>query len=264
MCRSFLRLRSGQAFGRASGRAGRELVLERRSRLRMIPVSDEPKTRTFPFVNVAIIIACVLVFVYELTLSQIDVNQFFLDYGVVPKQLTDWLHDPSGLEEPATVITSAFVHGGFLHLGGNMLYLWVFGDNIEDALGHLLYPLFYGAAAVGAVALQVAVDTNQVIPMVGASGAISGVLAAYLVLHPGARVSVIIWFFPAAVPAAALIVLWFVMQLLTGFATIGTAEGASEGIAVWAHVGGFLTGLAIVLAMRPFIRIRPSRRVQMW
>jgi len=231
----------------------------------MIPVSDEPKTRTFPFVNVAIIIACVLVFVYELTLSEIDVNRFFFDYGVVPKQLSDWLEDPSGLEEPATVVTSAFVHGGFLHLGGNMLYLWVFGDNIEDALGHLLYPLFYVAAAIGAVTLQVAVDTETVIPMVGASGAISGVLGAYLVLYPTARVSVLVWFFPLAVPAAVLIGFWFVMQLFTGFATVGTAEGASEGIAVWAHVGGFLTGLGIVLVMRPFIRVRPvRRRREMW
>lgn len=226
----------------------------------LIPVSDEPRTRRFPFVNVSLIIACVLVFIYELTLSEVDIERFFRDYGVVPNELVDWTEDPSGVEEPGTVITSAFVHGGFLHLGGNMLYLWVFGDNIEDTLGHLLYPLFYVLAAVGAVALQVAVDTNETVPMVGASGAISGVLAAYLVLYPTARVNVLIWFFPAAVPAAFLIILWFALQLFTGFATIGTAEGASEGIAVWAHVGGFLTGLAIVLPLRPFIRVRPLRR----
>ena len=231
----------------------------------MFPVSDEPKTRTVPFVNVALIIACVLVFVYELTLSQIDINRFFHDYGVVPRELSDWLEEPSGLEEPATVITSAFVHGGALHLGGNMLYLWVFGDNIEDALGHLLYPLFYLVAAVGAVAAQVAIDTNAVIPMVGASGAISGVMGGYFVLYPTARVNVLFGFFLLPVPAIVLIGFWFVLQLLTGFATVGTAEGASEGVAVWAHVGGFLTGLVIVLAMRPFIRIRPARRrTEMW
>jgi len=233
----------------------------------MIPVSDEPKTRTFPFVNVAIIIACVLVFIYELALSELDVNRFFLDYGVVPKQLTDWLEDPSGVEEPGTVITSAFVHGGFLHLGGNMLYLWVFGDNIEDVLGHVLYPLFYVAAAIGAVALQVAVDTDAIIPMVGASGAISGVMGGYFVLYPTARVDVLVFFFIFPVPAVVLIGFWFVLQLMTGFASIGTAEGASEGVAVWAHVGGFLTGLAIVLAMRPFIRVRPvgrPRRMGRW
>ena len=226
----------------------------------MLPVSDEPKTRTFPFVNLAIIIACVLVFVYELTLSEVDINRFFFDYGVVPNEINDWLKNPSGLEEPATVITSAFVHGGFLHLGGNMLYLWVFGDNIEDALGHVLYVLFYVACAIGAVALQVAVDTNEIIPMVGASGAISGVLGGYFVLFPTARVDALFVFFIFPVPAFVLIGFWIGLQLLTGFATIGAAEGASEGVAVWAHVGGFITGLVIVLAMRPFIHIRPVRR----
>jgi len=226
----------------------------------VLPVSDEPKTRTFPFVNLAIIVACVLVFVYELTLSEVDLNLFFFDYGVVPSEINDWLKNPSGLEEPLTVITSAFVHGGFLHLGGNMLYLWVFGDNIEDALGHVLYVLFYVACAIGAVALQVAIDTNEIIPMVGASGAISGVMGGYFVLFPTARVDALFVFFIFPVPAFVLIGFWIGLQLLTGFATIGAAEGASEGVAVWAHVGGFITGLVIVLAMRPFIHIRPVRR----
>ena len=230
----------------------------------MLPVSDEPKTRTFPFVNLAIIIACVLVFVYELTLSEVDINRFFIDYGVVPNEINDWLKSPSGLEEPLTVITSAFVHGGFLHLGGNMLYLWVFGDNIEDALGHVLYVLFYVVCAIGAVALQVAVDTSEIIPMVGASGAISGVMGGYFVLFPTARVDALFVFFIFPVPAFVLIGFWIALQLLTGFATIGAAEGASEGVAVWAHVGGFITGLVIVLAMRPFIHIRPARRRTGW
>jgi membrane associated rhomboid family serine protease len=226
----------------------------------VIPVSDEPKTRTFPFVNLAIIVGCVLVFIYELTLSEADLNRFFFDYGVVPNEINNWLKNPSGLEEPLTVITSAFVHGGFLHLGGNMLYLWVFGDNIEDALGHVLYVLFYVACAIGAVALQVAIDTNAIIPMVGASGAISGVMGGYFVLFPTARVDALFVFFIFPVPAFVLIGFWIALQLFTGFATIGAAEGASEGVAVWAHVGGFITGLVIVLAMRPFIKIRPTRR----
>jgi membrane associated rhomboid family serine protease len=230
----------------------------------VLPVSDEPKTRIFPFVNLAIIVACVLVFIYELTLSEADINRFFFDYGVVPNEINNWLKNPSGLEEPLTVITSAFVHGGFLHLGGNMLYLWVFGDNIEDALGHVLYVLFYVACAIGAVALQVAVDTNEIIPMVGASGAISGVMGGYFILFPTARVDALFIFFIFPVPAFVLIGFWIGLQLLTGFATIGAAEGASEGVAVWAHVGGFVTGLAIVLAMRPFIKIRPVRRRSGW
>jgi membrane associated rhomboid family serine protease len=233
--------------------------------LSLFPVSDEPKTRAIPIVNLALIVACVAVFIYELTLSTVpmgrsELDRFFYDYGAVPKRLTDWLENPSDVEEPLTVITSAFIHGGFLHLIGNMLFLWVFGDNIEDALGHALYLLFYLACAVGAVALQVVVDTNDLVPMVGASGAISGVMGAYFVLYPTARVDVLFFFFIFPIPAVVLIGFWFALQLLAGVATIGAAEGASEGVAVWAHVGGFLTGLAIILAMRPFIRIRPVRR----
>jgi len=235
----------------------------------MFPVSDSPRSRTTPFVNIALIVACVAVFIYEITLSQAGINRFFIDYGAVPRDLTRWVNHPSGADEPVTVITSAFIHGGWLHLIGNMLYLWVFGDNVEDALGHVRYLLFYLVAAAGAVTLQVAMDTNEVIPMVGASGAIAGVLGAYLVLYPSARVGVVIppflWAIP--VPALALIVFWFVLQLATGFATIGTATGGSEGVAVWAHVGGFVTGFAIVLALRPLISRRlssPRRRPQMW
>lgn len=238
----------------------------------MFPVTDTVRSRTIPVVNVAVIVACVLVFIYELTLSDLDIQAFFFDYGVVPREITDWVESPSGLEQPATVVTSTFVHGGWLHLIGNMLYLWVFGDNVEDAMGHVKYAVFYVLAAVGAVALQVAVDTDSVIPMVGASGAIAGVLAAYLVLYPRATVGAVIpllWFFgPIPVPAIFLIGLWFFMQLLTGVASLGAdAQGISEGVAVFAHIGGFIAGLGLVLMMRPWIRTRPyqkpRRRVQM-
>src|SRR3990172_2071644 len=158
----------------------------------MFPVSDSPRSRTTPFVNIALIVACVAVFIYEITLSQAGINRFFIDYGAVPKDLTRWVNHPSGPDEPAPVITSPFIHGGWLHLIGNMLYLWVFGDNVEDALGHVRYLLFYLVAAVGAVALQVAIDQNGTIPMVGASGAIAGVLGAYLVLYPTATIGVLI------------------------------------------------------------------------
>ena len=228
----------------------------------MIPVSDTVRTSTTPYVNLAIIAVNFLVFFYELSLSQADLNHFFFDNGVVPRRLADWWNSPSGLEEPFTIVSASFIHGGWLHILGNMVYLWVFGDNIEDALGHVKYAAFYLVAAAGAVALQVAVNTSEVIPMVGASGAIAGVLGAYLVLYPRATVGVLIpwfWFFGAIpVPAIFLIGFWFVMQLFTGIASIGTATGASEGIAVWAHVGGFITGFAIVLLLRPLIPRRPS------
>ena len=221
----------------------------------MIPISDTVRTRTFPYVNVGLIVVNVVVFLYELSLNFREVNRFFADHGVVPVQLVDWLQSPSGLEEPLTVITAAFIHGGWLHLIGNMLFLWVFGDNVEDALGHVAYLLFYLVAAVGAAALQVAIDHNGSIPMVGASGAIAGVLGAYLVLYPTATVGVLIpwfWFFGAfPVPAVFLIGFWFLLQLFSGVASIGTATGVSEGVAFFAHVGGFATGFLIVLLLRP-------------
>jgi membrane associated rhomboid family serine protease len=213
-------------------------------------------------VNLAFIAVNFLVFFYELSLSERDVTRFFLDYGVVPKDLTDWLEDPSGLEEPLTVVSSAFVHGGWLHLFGNMVYLWVFGDNIEDSLGHAKYVLFYVASAIGAVAAQVAIDTNETIPMVGASGAIAGVLGAYLVLYPKASIGTLIgYFWLVPIPAVFLIGFWFVMQLFSGVATLGS-ETLEGGVAFWAHIGGFATGFAIALGMRPFVRKRPVEPVR--
>ena len=228
----------------------------------MIPVADSVKTRRTPYVNVSLILISIAVFAYELTLSTADLNQFFLDYGVVPAELDAWLGDRSGIEVPATIVTAAFVHGGWLHLGFNMLFLWVFGDNIEDALGHVPYLAFYLLAATGAVALQVATDPDSVIPMIGASGAIAGVLGAYLVLYPRATVAVLLPFFffiPLPVPAFVLLIFWFALQLFIGIASIGMS-GASQGVAVWAHVGGFVTGLILIVVLRPFIRRRPYRR----
>ncbi len=228
----------------------------------MIPVADSVRTRRTPYVNVSLILISIAVFIYELTLSTADLNQFFLDYGVVPAEIDVWLGDRSGVEAPLTIVTSAFVHGGWLHLGFNMLFLWVFGDNIEDALGHVPYLIFYLVCAAGAAAFQVASDSDSVIPMIGASGAIAGVLGAYLVLYPRATVAVLLPFFffiPVPVPAFALLVFWFALQLFTGIASIGTSE-VSEGIAVWAHVGGFVTGVVLILLLRPLIRRRPYPR----
>ncbi|MFB3093316.1 MAG: rhomboid family intramembrane serine protease, partial [Dehalococcoidia bacterium] len=164
----------------------------------MIPIGDSTRRHTTPYVNVGLIVASILVFLYELSLNAFEVNDFFLDWGVIPVQLVDWLESPSGVEEPSTVVTSMFIHGGWLHLIGNMLFLWVFGDNVEDAMGHGRYLVFYLLAGLAATGLQVFIDQESVIPMVGASGAIAGVLGAYLVLYPRATVSVVIpwlWFF---------------------------------------------------------------------
>ncbi|MBI1885760.1 MAG: rhomboid family intramembrane serine protease [Chloroflexi bacterium] len=234
----------------------------------MIPVSDAPRSRTFPFVNIALIIASIAVFVYELTLDPLHLDRFVRENGIVSAHLIDWLQYPSGLEEPASVFTAMFIHGGWFHLIGNMLFLWVFGDNVEDAFGHIRYLLFYLLSGIGAVALQVFVDQDAIIPMVGASGAIAGVLGAYAVLYPRATVAVLIpwlWFFGAfPVPAVLLIGIWFFMQLLNGIASLGAdAVGVSAGVAFWAHVGGFLTGLVIVASVGRYARRRrrhPVRR----
>jgi membrane associated rhomboid family serine protease len=166
------------------------------------------------------------------------------------------------------MVTAAFLHGGWLHLAGNMVFLWVFGDNVEDALGHVQYAAFYVVSAIGAAFLQVAVDPHSTVPMLGASGAIAGVLAGYLILYPRATVGVLLLpFFVLPIPAFALIAIWFALQLFTGVAEIGNTS-ASSGIAVWAHVGGFLTGLALMLIARPFIPARSLSRkrgpVRMW
>ncbi len=233
----------------------------------MIPFTDAVRARRVPVVNISIIAACIAVFIYELTLgSVLDVNRFFSDYGVVPRQLSDWWSDPSGFGEPATLATAAFIHGGWLHLAGNMVYLWVFGDNVEDALGHIGYAAFYLAGAVVAGVTQVAVDTSSVIPVVGASGAIAAVLGGYLVLHPRAPVGVFLApFLIIPLPAFVLIVFWFLLQLLAGAATLGESQ-ATETVAVWAHIGGFVAGFLIMIALRPYLR-RPGRgrgRTTLW
>jgi membrane associated rhomboid family serine protease len=239
----------------------------------MIPVTDAVRAQRLPIVNVAIILACIAVFVYELTLSLPGLNRFFFDYSVIPASLNAWANHPSGLRVPSTIFTSAFLHGGWLHLGGNMIFLWVFGDNVEDALGHLLYTLFYAISAVGAIILQVAMDKHSDVPVLGASGAIAGVLAGYLVLYPRTPVGVfvpLIWFLGLIpIPAVILILFWFGLQLFSGIASIGTSS-AGEGVAVWAHVGGFITGLAMMIAARPFIprrslsQPRSGRRTRVW
>jgi len=238
----------------------------------MIPVTDALRARRFPFVNLAIIVACVLVFIYELTLSDLRIEELFYDYGVVPNDMTNWVESPSGLGEPATVLSAAFLHGGWLHLAGNMIFLWVFGDNVEDVLGHVVYALFYAASALGAVALQVATDTGETVPMIGASGAIAGVLGAYLLLFPVARVGVFVpvLFFFGAIPvqAWALILLWFVMQIFAGYASLADPD-VTQTVAVWAHVGGFITGFGLMLVARPFVKVRslprqPRRRGGIW
>jgi membrane associated rhomboid family serine protease len=230
----------------------------------MLPVADSVRSRTFPYVNLAIIIANFLVFFYELSLGN-EVDSFMRDWGAVPRFVTDYFDNSSAYPYRVlfTPITAMFIHGGWLHILGNMLFLWVFGDNVEDAIGHVSYLFFYLLAGIAAAAVQILVDTGSGVPMVGASGAIAGVLGAYVVLYPRATIAAVIFpfvFWVLPIPAFVLIGLWFFLQLLYGAAAIGTAVGASEGVAWWAHIGGFLAGLLLVWAFRGRRSTRPARR----
>jgi membrane associated rhomboid family serine protease len=229
----------------------------------MIPIGDSVRSRTFPYVNIAIILANFLVFFYEVGLGT-QVNQFIFDWGVTPIVLTDFFDDPGRqpFQTPFTPLTAMFIHGGWFHILGNMLFLWVFGDNVEDALGHLPYLLFYLLAGIAATAVQVVVDSDSILPMIGASGAIAGVLGAYWVVYPRASVSVLIppiFFWAFRIPAFLLIGFWFFLQLFNGVATLGyDAVGAGGGVAWWAHIGGFAAGVILLWLFRPQ---RPRPRI---
>jgi membrane associated rhomboid family serine protease len=217
----------------------------------MIPLADDnDDRRTWPYVTVAFIVANIICFLYELHVqSQGEplLAELVTRWGVVPleyAQKTDLPPQLDGLPFYTTAITSMFLHGGFMHLLGNMLYLWVFGDNVEDRMGRVAFVIFYLVAGLAAAGAQVLADPDSTIPMIGASGAISGVLGAYLVNFPKKRVKVLLGYFIVSVPAVVVLGLWAALQ---AFATYGTMmnEGASEGggVAYMAHIGGFVAGV---------------------
>lgn len=215
----------------------------------MFPIRDHNPSGRTPWVVYVLIAANVAAFLLEMLLTAGDdraLAMFFYTWGVIPAALAQG-------ELAHTVLTSMFVHGGWLHLGGNMLFLWVFGDNLEDMLGPVKFLLFYLASGIAAAALQVGVDPGSTIPMVGASGAIAGVMGGYLLLFPKARVDVLIFLvvFVRVLPVRAWIVLgaWIGLQLVQGFA-VPSDEG---GVAYFAHIGGFFAGLALML---PFWLLR--------
>lgn len=202
----------------------------------MIPLRDVIPSRTTPYVTVTIIVVNALVFVFELRLPLTDRARFIEAYGIVPAAVV-----------PLSLLTSMFLHGGWLHFLGNMLYLWIFGNNIEDVMGHGRFIVFYLACGILAALSHAVTDPGSNIPMVGASGAISGVLGAYLLLYPRARVLVLIpfGFFTRImyVPAGFVLGLWFLLQLFSGGASLGRGGG---GVAWFAHVGGFVAGMALI------------------
>lgn len=230
----------------------------------MIPLRDDNPTRITPFVTYAIIIACVLVFVWQALHTPPDQQRIAYSLGLVPAVLFRQVELPAELQVlPAelTVFTSMFLHGGLMHLLGNMLYLWIFGNNVEEAMGHVRFFIFYLLCGTAAAFAQAWPNPDSTLPMIGASGALSGVLGAYLLLHPRARVLVLIplGFFVQMVyvPAALMLGLWFLLQIASSL-MVNVEEG---GVAWFAHIGGFVAGLVLVVIFRRRgVRLLNTRR----
>src|SRR5687768_16959543 len=221
-----------------------------------LPFKDLNPTRTVPFVTYLLIAANIIGYIYEsLLIRQSGEVAIVAGYGLVATRL---LTDPLG--EAFTIFTSMFMHGGLAHLAGNLLYLYIFGDNVEDSLGHGRYLGFYLLAGIGAAMTQILTGIDSPIPMVGASGAIAGVLGAYIVLFPRAPILGILFFFVLTFPAWFVIGVWFVFQnVLPAMATLGPRSGG--GVAFFAHIGGFVAGLLLV---RPFLHGRARRESFQW
>jgi membrane associated rhomboid family serine protease len=219
----------------------------------MIPLRDDNPTTITPVLTIGIIVMCSLVFLWQQTLSEQAAVIAVYSYGVVPTVLFG--HDnlpPDIARIPAelSIVTSMFMHGGWMHIIGNMLYLWIFGNNIEDRLGHVRFALFYLLSGAAAALAQSIVNTRSEVPMIGASGAIAGVLGAYMVLFPRAHVLVLIplGFFTQLMRLPAMLVLgfWFILQFLQGGLM---APGEEGGVAYWAHIGGFVAGVVLIFLL---------------
>lgn len=221
----------------------------------MFPLRDTQPSYSKPIVTVALIVINILVFLFEFSLDDYSKNAFIGTFGLVP----DRFHF-------ANVLTSMFLHGGWMHVLGNMWFLWIFGDNIEDILGHGKYLLFYLLCGVGAAMTQVYFSPDSRVPMVGASGAIAGVMGAYMVKFPYSRISTLIFlaFFitTVEVPAWVMLIYWFFIQLISGVGSVGYSQVSQGGTAFLAHVGGFVAGIGLIYLMRP--KERYSRRKDLY
>jgi membrane associated rhomboid family serine protease len=210
----------------------------------MIPLRSSERHYIPSTVTLLLIVANVLVFFYELSLGGNQLNRFIATYGIVPDRL-----------RLSTLITTMFIHGGWLHILGNMWFLWIFGRGVEDVLGHAKFFIFYMVCGIAAGLLHVLVNANSPVPTVGASGAIAGVMGGYLIKFPRARIVtlvVIIFFFTTLdIPAAFLLLYWFAIQFFSGVGSVGYSQASSGDVAWFAHVGGFLAGMGLMLLMAP-------------
>ncbi|HTK87093.1 MAG TPA: rhomboid family intramembrane serine protease [Nitrospiraceae bacterium] len=235
----------------------------------MIPLRDDNPAHITPIITVSFIVLCTLVYLYQASLPPQPSELFVYRFGAIPATVFGNAALPSeihGATPLVALITSMFLHGSWMHLIGNMLYLWIFGDNVEDTMGHVRFITFYVACGILAVFSHAITDPSSTVPMVGASGAISGVLGAYLLLFPRAQVLVLIplgvYTRTMYVPAAVVLGLWFVMQVLSGGMSVGRAGG---GVAFFAHVGGFLAGMALIgLFKRRDVKFFSSQRHPAW
>jgi membrane associated rhomboid family serine protease len=211
----------------------------------MFPIGDENEHSGIAFVTIALIVLNVIAFLNEINRPEGAIQAFIYAWGVVPKEFAAGVDLPPLIPVPywSTMITSMFLHGGWGHLGGNMLFLWIFGDNIEHRLGHLRFAIFYLGCGVAAGIAHIVFNSGSIVPAVGASGAISGVLGGYLLMFPRNRVYVLTWGGVIAVPALFMLGLWIVTQFVNGFGSIAmTDETGGGGVAYMAHIGGFVAG----------------------
>lgn len=225
----------------------------------MLPLTDDNRgRRRTPIVTWSLIAINVALFLYELLLDGPALTRFLTDYGVIPQEISNG----SGY---LALVTSMFLHGGWLHVGGNMLFLWVFGDNVEDVMGHLKYLIFYLLTGIAASLAQVFVNPDSTIPLIGASGAISGVLGAYIVCFPRGRIVTLvtlgIFITSVMLPAWVMIGYWIVLQVIQGSLSLGISA-ETGGVAFFAHVGGFVAGLILVLPFRQKDRVDHQRAIR--
>ena len=230
----------------------------------MFPLYDDIPRTSWPLITVALIVINCFVFLQEVSLAPAPRDRMLQKYSLIPARTVAFLQgqpvNPARAMEP--LITSMFLHAGWLHLIGNMWFLWIFGDNVEDRVGHLRYVFLYLLSGLAGAVLQLLMSADSTVPNLGASGAIAGVMGAYLITFPGARIRTLVWFFifftTIDIPAYAMLLYWIALQFFSGVASVGAQN--QGGVAFFAHIGGFLSGVPLMLLLR-----RPKRsRAPQW